>query len=182
MNVKEKKLAVVLDDDVLCLPVGDWSWVVLHCRPRCEKKVVQVCDLKGWPTYLPLRTKVHRYGGRERVFSTPLFPGYVFCVTTAPGKTFLRQNRYVANLLEVFDQARLVEQLKQVRRALDVADSVEVMPYLEKGKLVRVLGGPFKGLEGIVARVKGKTRVVINVDMIRQAVAVEVDAAYVGPG
>lgn len=168
--------------DVLAVPAGGQEWVVVHSRPRCEKKVVQVCGQQGWFTYLPLRTKVHRYGGRERTFSSPLFPGYIFCVTPEAGKSFLRQNRYVANLLEVYDQQTLVDQLQQVRRALDTADSVEVMPYLEKGKTVRVLGGPFKGLEGVVARVKGKTRVIINVDMIQQAVAVEVDAAYVGPG
>ena len=32
-------------------------------------------------------------------------------------------------------------------------------------------------LEGIVVRIKGRTRVVINVDIIRQSFAVEVDSA-----
>jgi transcription antitermination factor NusG len=58
---------------------------------------------------------------------------------------------------------------------------VEVLPYLEKGGHVRVLAGPLKGLEGSVLRSKSSTRIVINVDMIRQSVAVEVDAAFLGP-
>ena len=57
----------------------------------------------------------------------------------------------------------------------------EVMPYLEKGKWVRVKSGPLKGLEGIVQRMKGKTRVVLNVDMIKQAVAMEIDSSILAP-
>ena len=96
-------------------------------------------------------------------------------------RSSLRQNRYVANLLEVVDQTTLVSQLQQIRMALQAGDVLEVMPYLEKGKPVRVMGGPFKGLEGIILRIKGQTKVVINVDMIQQSVAVEVDSAYLGP-
>ena len=155
--------------------------MVLHTRPRCEKTIADYCERQGMPVYLPLRRKIHKYGGRERVFFSPLFPGYTFCVVTPVERSTVRQNRYVANLLDVLDQVQLVDQLVQIRRALAVGDTVEVLPYLETGKRVRVTGGPFKGLEGNVARVKGKTRVVINVDMIRQSVSAEVDSAYLAP-
>jgi transcription antitermination factor NusG len=87
----------------------------------------------------------------------------------------------VANLLDVVDQEKLVEQLRQINHALTVGEVVEVMPYLETGRPIRVTGGVMKGLEGVVSRVKGKTRVIINVDMIRQSVAVEVDSAWLAP-
>lgn len=60
-------------------------------------------------------------------------------------------------------------------------DLVEVMPFLERGRRVRVTAGPLRGLEGMVQRVKGRTRIVLNVDMIRQAVSIEVDSACLGP-
>ncbi len=167
--------------DMLRIHEGEHAWAVLHVRPRCEKKAADYCRLNDLPWYLPLRKKVHRYGSRERSFWSPLFPGYVFCVTTPVQKTKIRQNRYVANLLDVVDQATLVEQLRQIERALTVGDVVEVMPYLEAGRQVSVTSGPMKGLEGMVLRVKGKTRVVINVDMIQQSVAVEVDSACLSP-
>lgn len=169
-------------DDRLRVPGPDRSWVVLHTRPRCEKKIADFCERNTIPVYLPLRAKAHRYGSRERVFLSPLFPGYAFCITTQPQRMLVRQNRHVANVLDVLDQETLVSQLRQIQQALAVGDVAEVMPYLETGRPVRVTGGPFKGLEGIVARVKGRTRVVINVDMIRQSVAVEVDSTYLAPG
>lgn len=163
-------------------PAGEGrEWVVLHVRPRCEKKAVNVCEQEDIAAYLPLRKKVHRYGRREHSFMSPLFPGYVFCIVDPDAKGFLRQNQYVANLLEVAEQQKLVRQLQQIERALAANDAVQVLPYLESGKLVRVTAGSLKGLEGIIQRVKGKTRVVISVDMIQQSVAIEVDAAMLTP-
>jgi transcriptional antiterminator RfaH len=169
------------DRDTLQMPPADRFWVVLHTRPRCEKKVVDHCARAGYPVYLPLRQKMHRYGARERIFLSPLFPGYVFCVVNAADRSSVRQSRHVANLLDVVNQKQLVEQLRQVQQALSAGDVVAVMPYLEKGRHVRVTGGALKGAEGIVLRVKGRTRVVLNVDMIRQSVAVEVDGALLAP-
>jgi transcriptional antiterminator RfaH len=167
--------------DMFRVHEGERAWAVLHSRPRCEKKIADYCDRNKLPCYLPLRKKIHRYGARERSFWSPLFPGYVFCVVTPLQKSEVRQNRYVANLLDVVDQKTLVEQLRQIDRALTVGDVVEVMPYLEAGRRVSVTSGPMKGLEGLVLRVKGRTRVVINVDMIQQSVAVEVDSAWLSP-
>lgn len=167
--------------DVLSVQEGESTWVVLHTRPRCEKKVVQYCGQLGVPVYLPLRRREHRYGARRRAFLSPLFPGYVFCVVGPCDQGKVRQNRHVANVLVAVDQAKLVGQLRQIRHVLEVGDVAEVQPYLESGRRVRVRGGPFRGLEGIVQRVKGRTRVVINVDMIQQAVALEVEGDLLDP-
>lgn len=164
------------------VPPAGQEWVVLHCRPRCEKKVVDVCEREGMAAYLPVRKKKHRYGARVRVFDVPLFSGYVFCVAHTDRKQWLKQNRWIANVLEVLDQQKLADQLAQIDRALTAGDAVvEVMPYLEKGKWVRVTAGPLRGLEGMVLRVQCKTKVVLNVDMIRQSVVVEVDSAFLAP-
>ncbi len=157
------------------------AWIVVHTRPRAEKKLAGFCELNRFPVYLPLRKKTHRYGGRVRSFSSPLFPGYLFCVVDPAGRLRVRQNRYVANVLDVVAQTQLVEQLRQIQKAIAVTDVVEILPYLEKGKMVRVTAGPFKGLEGVVCRVQGRTKVVVNVDIIGQAAAVEVDHALLAP-
>lgn len=155
--------------------------VVLHTRPRCEKRVAVHCRQSGVPCYLPLYTRTHRYGGRVREFSSPLFPGYVFAVADPQGRMMLSQNRYVANMLKVIDEDVLHGQLKQIHRALQGGDVLEVMPYLQEGRRVQVRHGPLRGLEGLVVRMKGSTRVVVNVDMISQSVAVEVDQDALGP-
>jgi transcriptional antiterminator RfaH len=167
--------------DVFDLRAPAAAWCVAHTRPRCEKRVVEFCGRQALPAYLPLRRRLHRYGGRERVFFSPLFPGYAFCLADQQQRLTLKQNRHVANVLTVVEQEKLIAQLRQIRRALELGDAAEVLPYLQEGKPVRVKGGTFKGLEGVVVRVKGKTRVVLNVDMINRSMAVEVESDLLEP-
>lgn len=170
------------NDDIPLLSVPDepCAWVVLKAKPRSEKRVEHHCRTLGLPVYLPLRTNTHRYGGRVREFSSPLFPGYLFCVMTLDQRLAILESRHVARILQAVDQHGLVRQLNHIETALRNQDLIEVMPFLQEGRPVIVTSGPLKGVEGIVQRIKGRTRVVINIEMIQQSVAVEVDAADLG--
>ena len=162
-------------------PPPDYAWMVAHARPRAEKRISMVCRSRSMPFYLPLRERTHTYGQRRRIFSSPLFPGYVFCCGSVQDRIWLRQNQHVANLLEVADQQALLTQLRQVELALAGGHIIEVLPYLEAGKRVRVIAGPLKGLEGVVVRGKGTSRIVLNVDMIQQAIVTEIDGDSLAP-
>lgn len=164
------------------IPGGaETNWVVLQTRARCEKKISSICGTRGIAVYLPLRTQAHRYGGRERQFSSPLFRGYVFALADAKACRYLAQQRDVARVLKPEEPARLLHQLRQVRDALDTVDLPEVLPYIETGRTVRVNNGSLRGLEGVVQRWQGKTRVILNVEMIGQAVAMEIDPLHLDP-
>lgn len=167
--------------DILAPAPDDKIWVVMHVRPRCEKKLVEYCALHGISTYLPLREKTHNYGARVRTFQVPLFSAYVFGIAGRNEFMNLQQNRHVANILEVVDENNLLKQLHAVREALRSGEAIEVLPFIEDGKPVLLTAGPLKGCEGVVERIKSKSRVVINVDMIGQAIAVEVDSTYLSP-
>ena len=156
-------------------------WSVVHCRPRCEKKVAEFCDSKHLPRYLPLMNKSHRYGKRVRSYTTPVFAGYLFALTNTSGRALLRQYQRVANVLEVSDQETLVAQLQQIKTALDQNEAFELFPHLAVGTKVKVQAGPLKGVEGFVVRLKNKTRIVLNIDFIQQALAVEVEAEWLLP-
>jgi len=165
----------------LVLPEKPLRWAVLHTRPRCEKKLCRYCEEQHIPVHLPQIRKLHRYGARVREFENPLFPGYVFCMLRPEQDAGLKQSQYVANLLQVFEQERLVRELKQIETALKAEKVVEVLPYLKKGSLVRIKSGQFKDFEGVVEHMHGKTRLVINITMINYSMAIEVDAAFLAP-
>lgn len=163
---------------LLEMPPTGQAWWVVHARPRCEKKVADLALQKGASVFLPLQRKVHFYGRRRRVFWNPLFSGYVFLTWPLSNLAWLRQNQHVANVLEVPGQARLVDQLNAVRLAITACDDLEVIPRVEVGQKVRIQGGPMKGVQGIITRIKGQDRVILNVDMIGTAVALEVESLF----
>jgi transcription antitermination factor NusG len=160
---------------------GEYAWCVLHVRPRCEKKVEQACRWKKIRIYLPLLPRRHRYGNRSRVNLVPLFPGYVFAYTTREERAWLKQNDYVANLLETSRQEELVAQIRTLEASLAVGQVVEVLPFLQEGQRIVIRSGPFKGVEGIIARVKNRDRVMIRIELIQQTVVFEADTTNVRP-
>ena len=54
-------------------------WTPVRTKSRQEKKLVRYCAINNIPCYLPVIRKNHVYGKREAEFSSPMFPGYVFC-------------------------------------------------------------------------------------------------------
>lgn len=163
------------ENDVIIIPSGESAWTVLHVRSRCEKKVADYCRTKCFSVFLPLIARTRIYEGRKRIYSSPLFPGYVFALLDKAGCGLLRGNDNVANVLEVLDQAALVTQLEQIRRALDTKGAVELLPEFKTGMKVQIKHGPMKGAEGFIERMKSQTRIILNVDFIKQSIALEVD-------
>ncbi|MDD4735500.1 MAG: transcription termination/antitermination NusG family protein [Kiritimatiellae bacterium] len=156
-------------------------WVVLHTRPRAEKKLAQFCREQGFVHYLPCRKKLHVYGARRREFMNPLFPGYLFCLAPDQRAPFIKQNRYVANLLPVVAQGELIGFMNQLRRALNVGEELDVLPFIQKGKRVRVISGPYKGIESEVIELRGQSVVVLQIEILQKSVALPVDISCLGP-
>jgi transcription antitermination factor NusG len=50
---------------------------------------------------------------------------------------------------------------------------------MQIGCNVEVTAGPLKGIKGILVEKRGKFRFVLQVDLIRQAVSIEIDASDV---
>jgi len=152
-------------------------WRVLHAKPRTEKKLAAYCQQRRIEHYLPLREETKTYQRRKVTVLKPLSPGYLFAVCGADrGAELLRTNQ-VVQILDTADQRQLRRELDQIRRALAVNPTLGACPLLEPGRRVRFSRGPFQGLEGTVACVRGRTRVLLHVDLIGQALAVETDAA-----
>ena len=57
----------------------------------------------------------------------------------------------------------------------------EPHPFLVVGRRVRIKHGPLAGMKGILLRRKGKFRLVISIDLIKRAIAVDADVTDVEP-
>jgi transcription antitermination factor NusG len=73
------------------------------------------------------------------------------------------------------------DQIDGIRRFLESNLAVDPCPYIKIGRRVEVIAGPLKGVQGTLVQKRGRFRLVIQVDLIRQAVAVEIDASDVRP-
>ncbi len=153
-------------------------WYVAHTRPRCEKKLARYCEREQCLVTLPCYRVKHDYRGKSHktaVFEKPLFPGYVFLQLWPNQRQKVQQSQYVARLLEVVAQDVFVEQLNAVLKALDNDLELWAVPKVEPGQRVRILRGPLQGVEGWVEQQYRPGTVLLRIDFISQAAAVELN-------
>jgi len=162
-------------------------WWVCHCKPRCEKKFAALMQAHGFAHYLPLASSERRYGARIKRFTKPLFPGYVFAEVPPEKKALIYQQDLLARALEVEDVPRLLAQLDDVRALLTSGLDFTLRPFLTKGRRVRIVSGPLKGLEGFVESPEdhggrlGSSGVLLSVDVLQQGLLVPVPLADLKP-
>ncbi|MFO1491408.1 MAG: FkbM family methyltransferase [Kiritimatiellia bacterium] len=133
------------------------------CRPTC-----------------PSSSAAMSTGGACAIIPFPL-PGIPVLRRRQGSATLPVANDQVANVLVDARPEILRGQILQLHAALNVGAAVEVLPYIVQGKTVRILGGMLKGTEGVVQHIKGRDRVVLNIELIGQSVAVEIDGALLAP-
>ncbi len=164
-------------DRLLELPLPVCPWRVARVRSRQEKLLARHLRGRGVGYYLPQRPG----GSPARPSFSPLFPGYVFFRSDESGRVEALKSNVIVAILDVFDQARLHEELSQLASLLAAGLPVEDHPYVEIGEEIRVAGGPFDGYRGVVVRERGAGRFIISISLLRKSVAVELDAARLRP-
>jgi transcription antitermination factor NusG len=158
-------------------------WYVAQTRSRHEKSVAEQLEGKGIEHFLPLYETVSRWKDRRMRLQMPLFAGYIFV-------RFPLSERLRA--LEIPGLARLVsfgglavalpdDEMEAMRNGLMSSLRAEPHPYLIVGRRVRIMGGPFAGIEGVLKRKKSNLRVVVSLDLIQRAIAVDVAATDIEP-
>ncbi len=164
------------------LPLSQFkgTWWVAHTKPRQEKALAWDLFHSGRPYFSPMYEVKRRSKGRNWKSLLMLFPGYVFLCGSQDDRLFALQTNRIANILEVTDQAKLVEELSGIHQLLDSGLPVSASP-LQNGALCRIRSGPLSGLEGCIERKKGGARFAIGVTILGQGAVVEIDADLLEP-
>jgi len=168
-------------EDVLDLHEAERIWWVAHTKSRREKALAALLRREHVGYFLPLVAKPYRNNGRTRWSVIPLFSGYVFFRGARIERYKALQTGHIARVIEVAEQERLIRELRQIEKVVLMDAPLEPFPFAKVGERVRIVDGPFEGLEGIIERRKGSDRLILSVDVITQAVALEIDADRVEP-
>jgi transcriptional antiterminator RfaH len=160
--------------DLFDLPVETFPWWVAHIRSRLEKTALREARLRGIPSFLPQYEKAVRREGRTITSFLPLFPGYLFVRGGLDERAEILRTNLCVRVLEVQDQAALDRDLQQIRRLQLSGVPIVSHPDLKPGDVVRMAEGPFRGIEGVIVKTRGKTRLVVAVRFIQRSVSVEV--------
>ena len=106
-----------------------------------------------------------------------LFPGYVFARLNDEQRTQIAKTNTVVRFIEIPNPREVIHQLRQIRTAGKLGP-LNPTERFTTDELVRVKAGPFYGLKGYVKTVdNGGRMLVLNIEILGQAVAVDIQAA-----
>ncbi len=150
------------------------KWHVIHTKPQCEKKLADYLKRNSINYYLPQMESVRHYRYRKVTFTKPMFPGYVFSRFDLKDKSTILISGCVVNFLKVPSQEELLNDLRQIYTGRSQQAEFEQGVWLEKGWRVEIVGGPMKGMQGLVQSQSRLNEVTLQVNILRQAVTVRV--------
>jgi transcription antitermination factor NusG len=164
-------------------PSLEQHWYAAYTCANHEKRVAAEVEARDVEHFLPVYASVRRWKDRRVSLELPLFPGYVFVRLALRDRVRVLQIPSVVRLVGFNGQPAALpdEEMEILRSGLSQRLRAEPHPFLTVGRRVRITGGPFAGLEGILQRKKNSLRVVVSLSLIQRSVAVDVDVADVAP-
>ncbi|MFP3870170.1 MAG: UpxY family transcription antiterminator [Syntrophobacteria bacterium] len=162
------------------------AWYAVYAQVRHEGKVYSRLVAKDFECLFPQMERWSRRQNRRRKIQVPIFPGYLFVRSILDNYEHVKilQTPGVVSLVRNNEGPLVVPdvQINSLKTLLGSASVLTTYPYLREGMRVKVVNGPLYGCEGIlVRRRKEKARLVVAIDIIQQAVSVEMNEEDIEP-
>ena len=159
------------------------AWFALYTRSRHEQVVKTQLDRKEIENYLPMYIRQSQWKDRMKQIPFPLFPGYLFVRIPLLERMEVLKVQGAVQLIGDGKHPLPVpdDQILNLKSCVEGGLKFDPWPYLTVGNRVRVKDGPFAGLEGILLRKKGSSRLVISIDLIQRSLAIEIEGWRIEP-
>ena len=157
------------------------AWYAIWTRSRHEQVVREQLERKGLEAFLPTITRWSRWKDRKKQIDWPLFPGYCFARFLGRDRMPVLTCSGVVNIVAFDGEIVPIpeHEIESIRRLVESDLQFDPCPLIREGMMVEVSHGPLKGVVGRLVRKGSHARLVLSVDLIGQAVSVEVDASDV---
>ena len=159
------------------------AWFAVNVRHQHERMAAGAMSAHGVETFLPLYRERRRWSDRVKHLDAPLFPGYVFGRFPVEDRVRVLRIPGVARIVGFGGSPAPVpfHEIDRVRAALASKLPIGPWPYPKMGDRVRIEDGPLRGVEGTLLRDKGALRLVLAIELLQRALAIEIDAGMIAP-
>ena len=162
------------------VPTEKIQWFVLRVSYGRAEKANEILKAKGIETYLPLHTIYKEVNGKRKEQRVPMLPNFLFVHTTlsilesllksSPDFRFISFYYYHFNTKPDGKNPPLVVPANSMDNFIKLTSIDnehillidEVNGIYKKGDFVRIIEGPFKGIEGRVTKITGQKRVIVE--------------------
>jgi transcription antitermination factor NusG len=164
-------------------PADSPAWYACYTRGRHEQKVASHLDSRRIETFLPVHTLDVQWSDRRKTVVRPLFSSYLFARFRESELPQVLSTRGLVTILGAGGRLAAIpdEEIENVRRFADAVSNHRIVPeretLIEAGDRVRVLTGPFAGIEGVALLRRGRRRLLVSLSTVAEGLAVDLDSA-----
>jgi transcriptional antiterminator NusG len=163
-------------------PSPNLQWFAIWTRSRHEQVVREQLERKHVEAFLPTMPRWSRWKDRKKKIDWPLFPGYCFARFDVDDALPVLKCTGVVSIVSFEGRPASIPEIEldSIRLLVGSELQYDPCPLIHEGMMVEVMHGPLRGVVGRLMRKDAQhARLVLSVDLIGQAVSVEVDAADV---
>ena len=131
--------------------------------------------------FLPTIGKWSHWKDRKKKIDWPLFPGYCFARFVADERIDILKIDGVVQIISNNGTLSSIPdvEIDSIRTLVESELAYDPVPFIKEGDMVKVTHGTLQGVVGRLVRKGAHARLLLSVDLIGQAVSVEVDASDV---
>lgn len=160
-------------------PAHIYCWHAVYVKSRAEKKAQLDLKKQGIETFLPVQRKLRQWSDRKKWVEMPLIAGYLFVKICRKEYDQVLQSNNVVTYIRFDGKAAIVPdaQIEYLKLMLSQQDTeVEITrEKLKRGQMVEVVAGPLIGLKGKLQKIKGKSKVAIELEQLGYSAMVEIE-------
>ncbi len=161
------------------------QWFVAKTRANQEKAIRERLEAMNIESYLPSRMEIRQRNDRKKKVEVVLIPNTIFIYTDKNTALSLPNHHgfLIKYMIDYMTRTLLIVPEKQMSNFIFLMDlsegKIEIDNNLlfEKGDKIRVINGPFIGVEGELIRVGEKKKVLVRLENII-ACSMEIPSSY----
>jgi len=157
------------------------KWYAIYTNPRAEKQVFSRLEETGVETYLPLQKTYRQWSDRRKLIEKPLLSSYVFVKVIPKDFPLVYKTPGVVKFVSFEGQPVPIpqKQIDNLRLLIDSNSKIEVTSEkFEKGDNVEVTTGSLRGLTGELIKAKGRKKVIVRIEELRQNIIVTIPVTF----
>ena len=159
-------------------------WYAVYVKSRYEKKTSKLLADRHIEAYLPVVVRLKQWSDRKKMVEEPLFKSYLFVRTDLKNYFDILNTPGVVRFVCFEGKPVPVpdNQLVAVKSYIDEYDGVddlEQLPELYEGQIVEITRGTMKGLVGRLVEIRGKQRLIINIEAVGQSLPISVSRSQI---
>jgi transcription antitermination factor NusG len=159
------------------------NWYAVYTFSRHEKCVAEEMGRRQIRGFLPVYRSIRRWKDRRKEIEMALFPSYVFVHVALQDRLRVLEVPGVVSIVGAGGKPAPLagHEIEPFLHGVEGCVKMEPHPFLCAGRRVRLRSGAMAGVEGVLLRRKDGVRLIVSLEILMRAVAVEIDEADIEP-